>query len=74
MRHAETRYEPKADKHDASKIPGNRVLANFGSAAHLTEVGVEIIEEGGPPLNPRKIILMGDANPRDELSNALEGT
>ena len=43
---------------------------NAGSAAHLMEVCVKIIEESGTPLDPCEVILVGDADTRDQLSNA----
>ena len=46
------------------------MAANTGSAAHLTVICVEIIEESGTPLDPREVILVGDADTRDQLSNA----
>jgi hypothetical protein len=46
-----------------------RAPANAGSAAHLVEICVEIIEESGTPFDPREVILVGDADTRDQLSN-----
>src|SRR5262249_8267640 len=55
----------------ATKIPDDkRVRADAKSAVHLAEIGVEIIEESTSPLDPCEVILVGNADARDQLSNA----
>ena len=55
----------------AAKIPDDKwVRADAGSAVHLVEIGVEIIEESSSPLDPCEVILVGNADARDQLRNA----
>src|SRR5262245_57322953 len=54
-----------------AKLPDDKwAPVDVGSAVHLAEIGVEIIEESRSPLDPCEVILVGNADPRDQLSDA----
>jgi len=55
----------------AAKIPDDKwAHADVRSAVHLVEIGVEIIEESSSPLDPCEVILVRNADARDQLRNA----